>query len=186
MLPRILTAAALTLGMTTAAQAATITVDGIGVDHNLFADSAFNLNFFGSNANALIGSDLSSGATLNAPDTFAVSFSDNTFENGIGYDLYIYEADAPEGFDVSLTFGGPSVAAAFVTSDAGINIWGIELDDFGVAAGTNVGGFFVTNTGGAPELLAAAAINGVVVPLPASSLLLLGGLGIFAAARRRR
>ena len=192
MLPRILTAAAFLIGLTGTATASTITVSGVEVDSRLFADNAINLNFTGSSASGIIGTDFSTVATLSLGDLYAVSFANNTFENGDGFDLFIYESGNPEGFDVNLTLGGPSVSATLVNSDFSgtlsqfrVNTWGIELDDFGIAAGIDVGGFFVSNTGNAPELFAAAAVNGTPIPLPMSSVLLLGGLGMLGFARRR-
>jgi len=193
MLPRILTAAAFLVGMAGTATASTITVSGVEVDESLFADSAINLNFLGgANPLPLIGSDFTTGATAGSADIFAVSFTDNTFVNGDGFDLFIYEVGANEAPTISI--GGTSVVAELIASDLSetlapfrINTFAIELSDFGVAVGAAAGGFLLTNTeGNAPEILAAAAVNGapLPVPLPLSGMLLLGGLGMLGFARR--
>ena len=191
MLSRILTAAAFTLGMTTASQAATIQVGGIDVETGLFADVAVNTNTFGA-ALPMVGSNFSTSTTVATGNPFIVTFVNNTFANKTDFDLYIYEAGAAEAPTVMINGTTVSGVTPFLTDSSGvlapvINIWAFELSDFGIAEGGSANGFLLTNTGGnSPEIFAAAAVNGVVIPLPASGLLLAGGLGLFAAARRRR
>ena len=195
MLPRILTAAAFLVGMAGSATASTITVSDVEVDELLFADSAINLNFLGGvSPLPIIGSDLTTSATAGAAEIFAVSFTDNTFVNGDGFDLFLYEVGANEAPTISI--GGIDIVAELIASDLSetlapfrINTFAVELSDFGVAVGGAAGGFLLTNTdGNAPEILGAAAVNGgplpAPVPLPLSGMLLLGGLGMLGFARR--
>ncbi len=192
---RTIVASALLIGLAGAAHASTITIGGESIASKLFTDNALNINFSGTNPAPIVGSDFSTSASVESSDILVFDFTDNTFENDTGHDLLIFTSGAADAPSISLSFGGPTIAAANLGTEignplapAGITTWGIELDDFGIGTGVDVGGFFLFNTAGnadAPDIFAIAAVNGVIVPLPMSGALLLGGLGMFAAARRR-
>ncbi len=90
---------------------------------------------------ALTGSDLNSGVFCNAPCTIELLFTDNTVVNRVGTDLILFEQGGAESTFVTIgeteRLISSFVTAAGVADLTGalINMFSIDLDDFGIASG---------------------------------------------------
>jgi hypothetical protein len=160
----------------------------------------------------VIGADISQGVALGqgpaggVADFIIPSFGAlATIINGAGADFVIWEAGSPaEQVLVSVSLGGGafSAAIAYATliaspadSSSGFqtNSVHINLDDFGIAAGSiidqvRIQGLFTGVGGSGPDILAIAALNAgpATVPEPGTLALLgLAGLLAWGATARR-
>ncbi len=141
------TANAITIGSFTFAQNAfadavgTISIEpGKSVQTFVTESSTFLINTISVDA-ALTGSDLNSGVFCDESCTIELLFTDNTVVNRVGTDLILFEQGAPESTIV--TIDETTVLISFFSTQSGlvdlsgalINIFEIDLDDFGIASG---------------------------------------------------
>ena len=147
-------------GIVNSAQATPIEIGSFTFDENAFADAVGNttgeFRTFRVNADGTFDinllsvdlvftdGDLNTGAFCQEPCTIELLFTDNAVVNGAGDDLILFEQGGAESTDVTIT-GMTFEIASFVTEDAIrdaqgrlINIYGIDLDDFGVAPGNTI------------------------------------------------
>ena len=145
---------------------------------------------------ALTGSDLNSGVFCDESCTIELLFTDNTVVNRVGTDLILFEQGAPESTIVTIdgmtrTISSFSTQSGLVdNSGALINIFKIDLDDFGIASGGLISSVILDLNfpiGADPltfpssDPLVLAALNSIPEPstlaLFATGLALLGFLG---------
>jgi hypothetical protein len=190
-------AMALGFGIVSAANA-TVVVGGYSFDDNAFADYLISSSgsyltsggslescVTGANVNTWAGS-WSSGAYLD------LGFSDNYLVNGPGNDLALFDLGVEATFEVSVTIGGTTyLYDTFYTGYSGagynLNLALVNLDDFGLAAGTLLSHIVIgmDNLGHSdtpPALAVAGALNSI--PEPATVTLL--GLGALSLIHRKR
>ena len=199
----------LAIGLTSAK--AITSVAGINFQDNAFADSVISSSGTYTLAGAATLQDAVTGSSLTH---FAYSFSsgayiqagftDNYLVNGAGNDLALFEYGTPDSFGVSLTIGGVThtyltvatgFSALFGNLSYGINVTQINLDDFGIAAGTQLSSIVIdmdteSGTGTVPSLGVIGALNSAAtvpsVPDAGSTISLLGMalLGLGALKRK--
>jgi len=196
MIKRLITAAVVALGMAAPAAAATLTFD---ID---VAGSGVSLTETGSlcmsgpcGVNADLASGFGSSFTLAEGETATFDFLDFA---GFGTGLAAYDAVATLAFSsptaaVSST-GGGGVLNLGGSILAGILLWDTSPQTVTLSDGTM---FTVAFEGGFGVLLGDNTVTSasvtldkigdvVATPLPASALLLIGGLGALGVARRRK
>lgn len=136
---------------------------------------------------------------------FDLLFTNNYLMNGIGNDLALFEGGGNEdmavtinGVTVNLLRGADIEEPGFVdAASSQISYWLLDLDDFGLGAGVQVSSvridllFNQPGGGGgviefsSADLVAAAALNSTVIPLPGAFPLLVAGIAGLALIRRR-
>lgn len=125
---------------------------------------------------------LSGSPTFNGP--IAVLFSEDQF--GVGFDAGFFNADGSTGITAFARDG--SILGTVSNIGQGIEFLGL------VSQNADIAGVFLDLVGAEPAGFAIdnlrfgvrGQVNPGQVPLPASSLLLIGGMGAFAAMRRRK
>ena len=204
-------AATLTV-LTSAANAASVTIAGNTFDDSAFADTATILNgsfnlFVGPNGgdfeDRVTGSSLfSGGACASNACSFEIGFNNNFVVNGAGDDLVVFgitdSLTESEAFSVTIngvTVDGFDAVAAGVVPGFNVEIAsvGIDLSDFGLNFGDTINSaiFSVSTANGntTEEFIAFAAANNqsLETPLPASFYLFAAGaFGIYGAGRTGR
>ncbi len=148
---------------------------------------------------ALTGSDLNSGVLCDEPCTIEVLFTDNTVVNRVGTDLILFEQGGAESTFVTIgeteRLISSFVTAAGVADLTGalINMFSIDLDDFGIASGGLISSVIIDLNfpDGADPLsfpssdpLALAALNSI--PVPSTLALFTTGLALLAVVGWRR
>ena len=197
------------------AQAVPISIGSFTFDENASADTVgattgpirtfvveagggFNLDVFSVDS-VLTDNSIDSGVFCDdAPCTIELFFTDNAAVNGVGDDLILFEQGAPETTNVTIgsverTLSVFTTQAAIVDAQGAlINIYAIELDDFGIAAGGMIDTVLLdlnfpdgdpTFPGSDPTAL--FALNSVDAPEPGTFMLFLVGLISLAAAPSR-
>ena len=136
---------------------ASISLGGYDFDDNAFPDLAAyvsggppSLSFTSTgdiNADLLIAADADATTYIfGTPVVFDLTFVDNRLVNGPGPDLVVFELGADDGALVDIEVGGSLVGAlpylltatGEFSSNFSLNAAVIDLDDFGVAAGTMI------------------------------------------------
>ncbi len=143
---------------------------------------------------------MNTGVFCQAPCTIELLFTNNAVVNGAGDDLILFEQGDAESTDVTIN-GITVTIASFVTEDAIrdaqgtlLNIFGIDLDSFGIASGDSISSVlldlnFDQSTADFPssDPLGLFALNSVTVSEPSTfALMFIGLVGIWVAARRRQ
>ena len=124
-----------------------------------------------------------------------LGFTDNDLVNGADADVVLFELGTLDSVGVSLTFGGDEVIYDFGATDTnGLNAVAINLDDFGVLAGTSVASLIIrmdieSDSMTVPSLSLVGALNTGVAPIPVPAAVWMFGsglIGLVGIARRRR
>jgi hypothetical protein len=186
------------------ANASTV-VGGITFADNAFADTLISSSGSfttsgGSVTSVLTDIDAGTWAFSNSPGAFVqLGFTDNNLVNGPGADLAIFELGVPDSLKVSLTLGGTThtyltINTGFTAGGFALNVAQINLDDFGVGAGTSlssivIGMDTVAAGGTVPSVSLVGAMNSSATATPEPTTLFLTAFGIvgicFLAARQQ-
>jgi len=176
-------------------------VAGYDFQDSAFADSvisssgSFTLIGAGTLSAAVTGSGLTKYA-FNSPilsgANIQLGFTDNYLVNGTGYDLALFEFGTPSSFAVTIggkTLNYLSASTGFTSVIGGttyaINVAKINLDDFGITAGSQLSSVLIGMGIGSsvPSLSVVGALNsapaGRAVPDAGSTVSMLG-LGFLA------
>ena len=199
----LLVAALLFIGLSPAS--ATTTVARINFQDNAFADTvlasfgSYTLGAASTLQAAVTGAGLDKYAYSSTPGAcIELGFTDNFLVNGPGNDLALFEFGMPDSFRISLTLGGVShnylcartgLFGAGPLSGNSVTVAQVNLDDFGLAPGTQlssivVGMDLVSRNGTMPSLSVVGALNSEPVPEPSPVLLLASGLAARFFRRR--
>lgn len=189
-------AAAASLLLFGAANAAPITIGGTTVDSDNFADGAIETGGSVSQIVNIVDGDISTFGTINSADEFQATFSQGMISNVAGFDLFVLEFGTVEAPRMSLTSGGtsivgtqvaqvPNLAALGVFST--LTVFAFDLSSLGVAASTAVSSVFFTANGVSPDItaIAAEAFTAAPVPVPAAAFLFGPALLVLRRLRRK-
>jgi hypothetical protein len=172
------------------------TTTGTIVTFVTVAPATFDINTISVDA-ALTGSDLNSGVFCQEACTIQLLFIDNTVVNRVGTDVILFEQGGAESTFV--TIGGTTLLISSSVTQAGlvdlsgalINIFDIELDDFGIASGGLISSVIIDLNfeGGVGSFLSSdpltlAALNSI--PEPSTLALFATGLALLAFFGWRR
>ena len=167
-------------------------VAGLTFQDNAFADivvassGTYTLAGAGTLQAAVTGSSLNKYAFSSSPGAYIqLGFTDNSLVNGNGYDLALFDYGNASTF--ALSIGGITKYYKSVT-DVGytsvidgksyqINVAKINLDDFGIVAGTKIYDIKIymnCPTNGVPTFGAAGALNSGMVPDAGATVAMLG------------
>ena len=184
----------------TAATASTVTVGSYSFDKKDLADTAEVVRGYVVNPDRMTGGNLTKKYTFFGRGGVAkAGFDDNRVYNGAGVDLVIFEGWVERDLQISLTENGAAASKAHheVATVSGswsesMNVYGYDLTDLGVAEGDWIDEVFIHANGYVQSVFAVAGVHSsfspaiASMPLPASTLLLLGALGFGAFVGRRR
>lgn len=145
---------------------------------------------------AVLGSDLASSTIeMQSDQQLDLMFSAVNVVNGAGSDLVVFELFSGVEYGsatingITLGMSGFSLGAIPIPGTGfsnDVNAAELDLSDFGYAPGAVIANLAMSVTGSGSEYAAFGALNVSQVPLPAPALLLTGGIGLLAAASRRR
>ena len=201
-------------GLAGAAQATPISIGGFTFDENSSADhvgattgtiqtfvvdagGGFNVNAFSVDL-VLTDNSLDSGVFCLNACTIELIFTDNAAVNGAGDDLILFEQGEAE--TTNITIGGIELVLSDFTTQAAIvdaqgtliNIYAIELDDFGIVSGGMIDTVLLDLNFPLGDVnfptsdpTALFALNSADVPEPGMFMLFLMGLIGIGYARRR-
>ena len=189
-------------GILSTKPASAATIAGFSFDDNAFADTLISsfgdyTTTSGSLESVLTDTDLGTYAFSLTPNaSVQLGFTDNVLVNGAGEDLALFELGIPDAFKVSVNIGGitniyQSTSTPFSASGFTVNVATVDLDDFGIAAGSSLDSIIVgldtISSGGiVPSLSLVGALNSAKsVPEPST---ILGSLavGAIGAVLRRK
>lgn len=180
-----------------AAQAAVVVagktyVDNAGVDQVLGSTGSFTTSG-GALASVLTDTNAATYAFSFSPAaTLNLGWAGRVVTNGLGADIDLYELGTPDSLSVTINSITKTYLAQATGSSAGgyaLNRIGVDLSDFGIAAGSGVGALTIGMNivaGTVPSLSFVA--GNYVAAVPESSTLAMMGLGLVGLvgiARRR-
>ena len=181
---------------------ASIMVAGYTFDDDAFADSASGTGFFNTSTGDLVADltdvDVNTYALSGTVGwNVELSFLDNVAFNGSGVDIVLFElGEVLDGWKVTINGitldYAPSVFTGFFGTVYQINSVGLDLSDFGVAAGQTVSSLRLSepaNPIGSVSTSLVGALNSRsvgTVPEPAAWTMMITGFGFVGAALRRR
>lgn len=177
------------------AHATTVSIGSFTIPYAAFVDVAsVAQGNFGTHVNSIVGYTPDVLVFSNG-DVVELRFTDNTPFNGIGYDFLIFESATAEPTLISLALNGPMVETTLIESIGGfgtLNIWGIDLADFGIADNAPwPNPVFLSSPGFSPEIGAVAAVNSLfsqtsAIPEPSAFALMGLGLAGIRFARKKK